>query len=98
MQAALRVLGGGQLALTTLLWVTDQPVDPRDGKATLEHLLARFRPETDLYVISNTSMDTLDYPGPEVNLCSKGIMLGPGDPWRTLPREFRGNLPGGVRE
>ncbi len=96
MQAALRILGEGQLALTKFLWVTDKPVDLRNGRATLEHLLARFRPETDLYVLSNLSMDTLDYTGPEVNLGSKGILLGLGDPWRELPREFRGALPSGA--
>jgi UbiD family decarboxylase len=97
MQAALRILGEGQLSLTKFLWVTDRAVDLRDGRATLEHLLARFRPETDLYILSNVSMDTLDYTGPEVNLGSKGIMLGLGDPWRSLPREFRGTTPAGVR-
>ncbi|MFT4624876.1 MAG: UbiD family decarboxylase [Myxococcota bacterium] len=94
--AAFRILGEGQLALTKFLWVVDQPIDLRDPKAVLTTLLARFRPETDLYVISNLSMDTLDYTGPDVNLGSKGVMLGVGEPWRALPREVRGPLPGGV--
>jgi len=47
-------------------------------------------------VFSNASMDTLDYTGPAVNAGSKGLMLGLGDPWRTLPRGFSGNLPPGV--
>ena len=64
----------------------------------LEYLLARFHPETDLYVLSNLSMDTLDYAGPEVNLGSKGVMLGIGEPWRELPRAVSGPLPAGVRE
>lgn len=98
MQAALRILGEGQLALTKFLWVADQPVDLRDPKATLEHILARFQPETDLYVVSNVSMDTLDYSGPEINLGSKGILLGLGDPVRKLPMAFRGELPGGVKQ
>jgi UbiD family decarboxylase len=98
MQAAFRVLGEGQLALTKFLWVTDRPVDLRDGKATLTHLLARFRPETDLYVFSNLSMDTLDYSGPEVNLGSKGVLLGLGDPIRELPTSFSGDVPVGVRD
>ena len=51
-------------------------------------MLERTRPETDLYVFSNLSMDTLDYTGPEVNLGSKGVLLGLGDPVRDLPREF----------
>lgn len=96
MQAAFRVLGEGQLSLTKFLWVVDEPVDLRDPKAVLEHLLARFHPETDLYVFSNLSMDTLDYTGPEVNLGSKGVMLGVGDPVRDLPRGYRGETPGGV--
>lgn len=95
-QAAFRILGEGQLSLTKFLWLTDSPVDLRDPKATLEHLLCRFRPETDLYVVSNVSMDTLDYTGPEVNLGSKGIMLGLGEPWRQLPRSRPETLPPGI--
>ncbi len=98
MAAAFRILGEGQLSLTKFLWVVGQPIDLKDPKAVLEHLLARFHPETDLYVLSNLSMDTLDYAGPEVNLGSKGVMLGIGEPWRELPRAFSGPLPGGVRE
>ena len=89
MASAFRILGEGQLSLTKFLLVTDRPVDLRDFKATLEHLLARTRPETDLYVFSNLSMDTLDYTGPAVNEGSKGVWLGLGDPVRELPREFR---------
>jgi UbiD family decarboxylase len=87
--SAFRILGEGQLSLTKFLLVTDQAVDLRDFRATLAHLLARTRPETDLYVFSNTSMDTLDYTGPRVNEGSKGVWLGLGDPVRELPREFR---------
>ena len=89
MASAFRILGEGQLSLTKFLLVTDRPVDLRDFRATLEHLLARTRPETDLYVFSNLSMDTLDYSGPAVNEGSKGVWLGLGDPVRELPREFR---------
>lgn len=93
MASAFRILGEGQLSLTKFLIATDQPVDLRDFRATLEHLLARTRPETDLYVFSNLSMDTLDYTGPEVNKGSKGVWLGLGDPVRDLPGEFRGTPP-----
>ena len=88
MASAFRILGEGQLSLTKFLLVTDRPVDLHDFPATLEHLLARTRPETDLYVFSNLSMDTLDYTGPAVNEGSKGVWLGLGDPVRELPREF----------
>ena len=64
MASAFRILGEGQLSLTKFLLVTDRAVDLRDFRATLEHVLARTNPETDLYVFSNLSMDTLDYTGP----------------------------------
>jgi UbiD family decarboxylase len=99
MTSAFRILGEGQLGLTKFLIVTDQPVDLRDFSRTLEHVLARTRPETDLYVFSNVSMDTLDYTGPEVNLGSKAVLLGLGDPVRELPRAFTATeLPSGVDE
>lgn len=89
MASAFRILGEGQLSLTKFLLVTDRPVDLRDFRATLAHVLERTRTETDLYVLANLSMDTLDYTGPEVNEGSKGVWLGLGDPVRELPREFR---------
>jgi 4-hydroxybenzoate decarboxylase subunit C len=88
MASAFRILGEGQLSLTKFLLVTDQHVDLKDFCATLEHVLARTNPETDLYVFANLSMDTLDYSGPEVNKGSKGVWLGLGDPVRELRREF----------
>jgi UbiD family decarboxylase len=93
MASAFRILGEGQLSLTKFLLVTDRPVELRDFRATLEHVLARTRPETDLYVFSNLSMDTLDYSGPAVNEGSTGVWLGLGDPVRELPREFRPEQP-----
>ena len=99
MASAFRILGEGQLSLTKFLLVTDQLVDLKDFRATLEHILERTHPETDLYIISNLSMDTLDYTGPEVNKGSKGIWLGLGDPVRDLPREFSASeLPGGITD
>ena len=98
MVTAFRVLGEGQLSLTKFLLVTNAPVDLADFVATFEALLARFQPETDLYVFSNLSMDTLDYAGPEVNKGSKGVMLGVGDPVRELTRAFKGELPQGLSE
>ncbi|MCA8956184.1 MAG: UbiD family decarboxylase, partial [Planctomycetes bacterium] len=59
MASAFRILGEGQLSLTKFLLLTDRPVDLRDFKATLTHVLARTQPATDLYVLGNLSMDTL---------------------------------------
>jgi 4-hydroxybenzoate decarboxylase subunit C len=99
MASAFRILGEGQLSLTKFLLLTDRHVDLKDFKATLEHVLARTQTETDLYVFSNLSMDTLDYTGPTVNEGSKGVWLGLGDPVRELPRHFStAVLPSGVTE
>src|SRR6476619_6779942 len=88
-----RILGEGQLSLTKFLLLTDTPQDLKDFPRLLEHVLERFRPETDLFVFSNVSMDTLDYTSGKVNEGSKAIMLGLGDAVRTLPKEFHGELP-----
>jgi UbiD family decarboxylase len=97
MVSAFRILGEGQLSLSKFLFVTDREVDLRDFRRVLEHVLARTRPETDLYVLSNLSMDTLDYTGPELNLGSKGVWLGLGDELRDLPAVFDSTeLPRGV--
>ena len=91
-----RILGEGQLSLTKFLLLTDTPQDLKDFPRLLEHVLARFRPETDLFVFSNVSMDTLDYTSGKVNEGSKAIMLGLGDPVRKLRQQFEGQLPGFV--
>jgi UbiD family decarboxylase len=91
-----RILGEGQLSLTKFLLLTDTPRDLKDFPRLLEHVLERFRPETDLFVFSNVSMDTLDYTSGKVNEGSKAIMLGLGEAIRNLPRQFGGELPAGI--
>jgi len=91
-----RILGEGQLSLTKFLLLTDTPQDLKNFPRLLEHVLERFHPETDLFVFSNVSMDTLDYTSGKVNEGSKAIMLGLGEPVRQLPREFKGPLPSWV--
>src|SRR5216684_297709 len=74
-----RILGEGQLSLTKFLLLTDTPQDLKNFPHLLEHVLARFVPETDLFIFSNVSMDTLDYTSGKVNEGSKAIMLGLGE-------------------
>ncbi len=93
-----RILGEGQLSLTKFLLLTDTPQDLSNFPSLLEHVLARFNPETDLFIFSNVSMDTLDYTSGKVNEGSKAIMLGLGDAVRDLPREFAGELPRGLKQ
>jgi 3-polyprenyl-4-hydroxybenzoate decarboxylase len=94
--AGFRILGEGQLSLTKFLILTDTPQNLRDFRSLFEHVLARVRWETDLFIFSNVSMDTLDYTSGKINEGSKAILLGLGDAARELPREFRGHLPPGV--
>jgi UbiD family decarboxylase len=99
MASAFRILGEGQLSLTKFLLLTDRAVDLKNFRATFEHILARTNPETDLYVFSNLSMDTLDYTGPTVNEGSKGVWAGLGDAVRDLPRAFSAaDVPAGVSD
>jgi 4-hydroxybenzoate decarboxylase subunit C len=90
--SAFRILGEGQLSLTKFLILTDSPQDLHNFPQLLEHVLARVNWDRDLFVISNLSMDTLDYTSGKVNEGSKAIMLGLGEAVRDLPRTFHGEL------
>jgi 4-hydroxybenzoate decarboxylase subunit C len=91
MVSAFRILGEGQLSLTKFLLVTDSPIDLRDFRGVLTHILERTDFATDLFVFPNLSMDTLDYAGPRLNEGSKGVLLGLGEKRRDLPTEFHGS-------
>jgi 3-polyprenyl-4-hydroxybenzoate decarboxylase len=90
MTSAFRILGEGQLSLTKFLLVLAEPVPLEDFTKVLEHVLERADFRTDLFVFDNLSMDTLDYAGPKVNEGSKGVLIGIGDPVRTLPDSYEG--------
>jgi len=91
-------LGEGQLSLTKFLLVTDKMVDLRNFTEVLETVLERTRPETDVYVLANTSMDTLDYAGPKINHGSKCVWMGLGPAVRDLPGEYSGQPPNLVKD
>lgn len=95
--AGFRILGEGQLALTKFLILTDSTIDLHDFPRLFEHVLARVNWQTDFFIFSNTSMDTLDYTSGKVNEGSKAILMGLGEAVRELPREFRGELPQGIK-
>jgi UbiD family decarboxylase len=95
--SAFRILGEGQLSLTKFLLLVDRPMDLSNFAGVLEYVLERADFRSDLYVFSNTAMDTLDYSGPEVNKGSKGVLMGIGAPKRELPRSVPANLPSSVR-
>jgi UbiD family decarboxylase len=93
MAAAFRILGEGQLSLTKFLLLVDRPIDLRDFRATLTHVLERADFRTDLFLFANLSMDTLDYSGPALNRGGKGMLLGLGEAIRQLPAHFEGATP-----
>jgi UbiD family decarboxylase len=96
MASVFRILGEGQLSLQKFLLAVDQPIDLRNFKKVLIHILERVMWEKDLFVFSELSMDTLDYTGPEVNKGSKGVILGIGEKRRDLPHQFAGTAPAGL--
>ncbi|WP_128896306.1 UbiD family decarboxylase [Longirhabdus pacifica] len=85
---AFRILGEGQLTLTKFLVITDQSVALDNFTPLLEKVLERFDPRKDLLIVNKTSHDTLDYTGKRLNRGSKAILLGIGDPVRTLPGTY----------
>ena len=96
--AGFRILGEGQLSLTKFLLLTDKPQDLRDFKSLFEHILERVNWESDFFIFDRTSFDTLDYASGKVNHGSKAMLVGVGDKQRELKREFKGDLPSGVRK
>ena len=84
----LRLLGEGQLALTKILMITDQPIPLDNISILLPAILERLRPEEDLSIFAYTSLDTLDMTGPKPNRGSKAIFIGTGEPRRTLPQKL----------
>lgn len=93
---AFRILGEGQLTLTKFLILTDVPLNLQDFPTLLESVLKRFKPERDLQIIHETSMDTLDYTGRRLNHGSKAILLGLGEPKRSLLASYTDELPYGA--
>lgn len=93
---AFRILGEGQLTLTKFLILTDVPLNLQDFPTLLESVLKRFKPESDLQIIHETSMDTLDYTGRRLNHGSKAILLGLGEPKRSLLASYTDELPYGA--
>jgi len=96
MTSAFRILGEGQLSLTKFLIAVDRPMDLRDFRSVLVHVLERADFRTDLFLFANLSMDSLDYAGPRINEGGKGVLLGLGEPVRDLPDEFAGPVSSSV--
>lgn len=94
--SGLRILGEGQLSLTKNLFLIDGDINIKNFKELMQYLLERCEFETDLFIFSNVSQDTLDYTGPSVNEGSKMLLMGVGNPKRKLPQNFKEALPDGI--
>lgn len=77
--AGLRILGEGQLSLTKFLLLTDASLEPKKFRPFLRHVLERADFQTDLFVFSPVSQDTLDYTSGKINQGSKAILMGIGE-------------------
>ncbi|MCG8565136.1 MAG: UbiD family decarboxylase [Desulfobacterales bacterium] len=90
------ILGTGQLSLAKYLIIAaheDNPdLDVNDEQAFFTHVLERINLERDLHFTTQTTMDTLDYSGTELNAGSKLVMAAAGSPLRQLRAEFPGNF------
>ena len=82
-KTALGLLGEGQLSLSKAVIVVGPETSPRSFPAVLRDVRQRFKPSRDFILIPGTSMDTLDFAGPSLNLGSKMVLDATGDlgPW-----------------
>jgi 4-hydroxy-3-polyprenylbenzoate decarboxylase len=78
-KSALGLLGEGQLSLTKTVVVVDAGTPARSFRALLRALRERFKPSRDFLLLPGTSMDTLDFAGPALNLGSKMVLDATGD-------------------
>lgn len=90
--AAMRILGEGQLSLTKFLMVTDTSLPLNHFRALLGHVLERADFESDLFVFSPVSQDTLDYTSGRMNEGSKAVLMGLGEKRFTLPDKPRAEI------
>ena len=74
LKTAMGILGQGQLSLTKVIVTVDDSVDPSSAKEVLRAIKLNFRPETDLLLLANTAMDTLDFTGEALHEGSKMVL------------------------
>ncbi len=84
------ILGTGQLSLAKFLWITAQDVnakfklDTHHEQAFFAYILARMDFTRDLHFYTNTTIDTLDYSGENLNSGSKLVLAAYGEVKRIL--------------
>jgi len=88
------ILGTGQLSLAKFLWITAQDAKSGSGSDVVldthneleffKYILERMDFSRDLHFYTNTTIDTLDYSGENLNSGSKLVLAAYGDPMRNL--------------
>ncbi len=84
------ILGTGQLSLAKFLWITAQDaaahtkLDTHNEQAFFAFMLARMDFSRDLHFYTNTTIDTLDYSGENLNSGSKLVLAAYGEVKRVL--------------
>ena len=90
------ILGQGQLSLAKYLWLAAQEDDPAlncaDIAKFLQHVLRRVDWRRDLHFHTQTTIDTLDYSGGQLNQGSKLVIAAVGEPIRELPHDWSGDF------
>ncbi len=84
-KTALGLMGTGQLALTKVIILVDEDVDPRDRAAVFRELARNFDPADDLLLLPGVPLDTLDFTSFTMNLGSKMVLDAQSAPG-GLPR------------
>jgi 4-hydroxy-3-polyprenylbenzoate decarboxylase len=86
------ILGKGQLSLAKYLFIAakqdDPSLDVHNISAFLEHILERIDFSRDLHFHTQTTIDTLDYSGTDLNTGSKVVFAATGTPKRKLHTEL----------
>lgn len=92
-----QILGKNQLSLAKYLFIAakeDNPsLDINDVPAFLRHVLERLDSTRDLHFQTNTTIDTLDYTGNDLNAGSKVVFAAAGEKKRELAKEVPLNFP-----
>jgi 4-hydroxy-3-polyprenylbenzoate decarboxylase len=84
------ILGTGQLSLAKFLWITapdsksNTVLETHNEMEFFKYILERMDFSRDLHFYTNTTIDTLDYSGENLNSGSKLVLAAYGDMIRTL--------------
>ena len=92
------ILGTGQLSLAKFLWITAEDtksaaastkkLDTHNEADFFQYILERMDFSKDLHFYTNTTIDTLDYSGENLNSGSKLVLAAYGDPIRKLTTQI----------